>query len=88
MPEDFNGIGKVDAMFSHVLPVLLLIPFELHGDSVYTLRSYVKGFFCDANASPQHFAESAAFSKYVAGGCWTRTFSSALWFQVPSQWPH
>jgi len=41
MTEHLNGIGKVDTMFSHVLPVLLLIPFELHTDSVYTCCRYV-----------------------------------------------
>ena len=42
MVEHLYDIGEVDAVSADVLPVLAVIPLELHSSIVYTFRPYVK----------------------------------------------
>jgi hypothetical protein len=62
MSKHFNGIRKVNAMLLYILLVFILIPFELHISTVYTLSIYVKVSFEKSTTWGTVAAEKEPFS--------------------------
>ena len=58
MSEDLGRVGEVDSVPTHVLPILVFVPLELHPTSVYTGGIYVKSQVRKLPTSPVWFGEA------------------------------